>query len=171
MKGIFILTKHFMSDPELASHWEAILKKEGLSSDVGVDRGAAALREQKMAEAGIPMRDIQNEVRLYWLNRDEGSDFGAHVQKAREIAHRFSVSEEIVDSDFMRSIEDEIAEAQRAVQSAADELTSRSASLAFRPEILRRQLMTKMTESFGEDFSRSVISALVDGYISRLDLQ
>ena len=160
-----------MSDQELASHWENILKKEGLPDDVGVDQGAAALREQQMAEAGIPLRDIKNEVRLYWLSRDEGSDFGAHVQKAREIAHRFSVSEEIIDSDFMRSIEDEIAEAQIAVQGAASELTSRSASLAFRPDMLRRHLMTKMTESFGEDFSRSVISALVDEYISRLDIQ
>jgi hypothetical protein len=160
-----------MNDQKLASHWEKVLKSEGLSKDVGVDRGAVAFRAHKMEEAGIPLRDIQDEVRLYWLNRDDEVDHDAHVQKAQEIAKRFGVSEEIINGDFLRSIEDEIAEAQRTVESLASELLATTPSLAYRQDAMSRQLMGRMTKGFGVDFSPSVISALVDGYINRQNLQ
>ena len=68
---------------EQMAEWEAKLAGEGMGVEAGegVDKGAEALKREKLEEKyGKAVKDIQNEMLYYWLSRSPLSTWGDHKQ-------------------------------------------------------------------------------------------
>ncbi|KKR57803.1 MAG: hypothetical protein UU08_C0006G0039 [Candidatus Uhrbacteria bacterium GW2011_GWE2_40_58] len=152
---------------EQMAEWEAKLAGEGMGVEAGegVDKGAEALKREKLEEKyGKAVKDIQNEMLYYWLSRSPLSTWGDHKQAADRLAKQFSIdsTDAVV---LMEDLQDEATRAELAARELYRKIISgRVAMFIARPEAAKRQLISKLAEQFS-GYSYKVLDALAQGVV------
>jgi len=145
------------NNDEMAA-WEERLKKEGLGSELPPDKAAETLRKEAGVDAGDLADKIHKKIQEYWQFRS-GTWYGNHLQVAQAVAADLGISPEDVDIDeaYIKTIEQEISEAQLTMQEAAQKLT---AGGSIHPKTLRNLLRRQAYKDF-PGISESVLDDIV----------
>lgn len=97
----------------LAKEWEGKLAEAGMPAELGPDKGAQALQRAAWAERGVDADSVMDAMRMYWIYAATSSH-GEHRKAMQDIANRLGLTENDIDESLMKSVEEEIAAADRA---------------------------------------------------------
>ena len=144
-----------LPNEDLMEAWNKRLAKEGMPAELG---------EENNLDESPAMKLIRNELRRHYSERGE-ADFGEHLKKMEEIkaraSHMGATPEEVnaLTEEFLKSIEDEIAQVQIAAVEAITAAILKDERILFRQKALEQEVVKALRKDFS-GFEQSDLRAL-----------
>ncbi len=150
----------------IAREWEAKLATEGLASEPAPDKGKKALEELVESQTGVRAseEDLVEALQKYWLTRGE-MGYGHHTQVAMDIEQQLGLPPKTVDESLMKTIEDQMGQAQIRLKAIVHEVRQTPTALLKGDLYVKNRSRVLLQQAFPE-FSQDVVDILTQAELS-----